>query len=82
MFVYVFPFNSKKKKKTEPISKILFFSCKGMDRQSDMGYIRSFTHNAELQKTPNKRQKTGLIDFQDCIAESNCMNLTKIGSMV
>merc|ERR1712112_670648 len=42
--------------------KNVFFSCKGMDRQSNMGYIRSFAHNAELQetqKTVKNRRKTG-----------------------
>ena len=33
-----------------------------MDRESNMGYIRSFAHNAELQetqKTVKNRRKTG-----------------------
>ena len=30
------------------LEKLFFFSCKGIDRQSNMGYVRSFTHNAEL----------------------------------
>ena len=33
------------------------FSCKGMDPQGNMGYIISFTHNAELQETYRKPQK-------------------------
>ena len=36
-----------------------FFSCKGMDRVSNMGYIRSFTHNAELQETRKIVKKQG-----------------------
>ena len=72
------------KKSTGPIWKICF-SCKGMDPQSNMGYITSFADNAELQETPKtvkKSSKTGFSDFHDCIAKSSCSISTKIGSMV
>ena len=58
------------KKKFLTDSKNLFFSYKGMDPWSNMGYIRSFTHNAELQETRStvkksskKRQKRGFSDL-------------------
>merc|ERR1712112_760864 len=37
--------------------KKFFFSCKGMDRKSNIGYIRSFAHNAELQETQKTVKK-------------------------
>ena len=58
-----------KKKVLNRIEKF-FFSYKDMDHGSDMGYIRSFTHNAELQETRStvekpskKRQKQGFSDL-------------------
>merc|ERR1712112_577560 len=44
-----------------------FFSCKGMDPQSNMGYIRSFADNAELQETPKtvkNHRKIGVFGLQ------------------
>ena len=70
------------KKKVQNLFEKFFFSCKGMNRESNMGYIRSITHNAELQETRKPVKNLGFSDVRDCIVESNCVNSSKIGSIV
>ena len=47
MFVCMLPI----KKKILIRFEKFFFSSKGIERESRMGYIRCFTYNAELQET-------------------------------
>ena len=56
--VFVCVFVTPNKEKYWADLKKNFFSCKGMDRQSNMGHIRSFAHNAELQQTPKTVKKS------------------------
>ena len=60
IFVCIF---IKIKKSTQPISENLF-SYIGMDNENVLGYIRSFTHIAELQET-RKTIKKGCLGLYD-----------------
>merc|ERR1712114_116104 len=61
--MYVCMYVIRNKKKVLGRFEKFFFSCKGMDRQSNMGYIRSFAHNAELQETPKTVKKSSKNGF-------------------
>ena len=56
--VYVYVYVTPNKEKYWADLKNSFFSWKGMDRQSNLGYIRSFAHNAELQESPKTVKKS------------------------
>ena len=64
------------KKNSQPMW--IFFFSEGMDPMSDMGNIRSFNHNAELQE-PDKPSKTG---FFGPLRQIYCLISTKIGTTV
>ena len=49
-----------------------------MDPRSNMGNIRSFQHNAEMQETRQTVEKQGFSDFRDSIAKIYLLISTKM----